>query len=160
RLYYKKGGKRTSSVINRIVKSGDYGFPIWTRPNSIDLRLELGYWEAALVLGTRANGYNNVLTLTDRKTSIGFARIIQSKSPHTINSELTKVIKDNKLQVKTITQDSGSEYIKIAILARWINRKIYSAEPYATMQIVSNQKWISFLRTKFKKGFDFNTITH
>ncbi|GGM95924.1 hypothetical protein GCM10010106_51080 [Thermopolyspora flexuosa] len=71
-----------------------------------------------MVLGKRANGYNNVLTLTERKTRIGFARIIQSKSPHTINSELKKIIKDNKLQVKTITIDNGIEFEKIGILAR------------------------------------------
>ncbi|WP_060823261.1 IS30 family transposase [Mycoplasmopsis arginini] len=159
RLYYKKGGKRTASVINRLVKSADYVFPIWTRPKSIDLRLEFGHWEADLVLGKRANGYNNVLTLTERKTRIGFARIIQSKSPHTINSELKKIIKDNGLQVKTITIDNGIEFEKIGILARWMNIKIYRAEPYASFQRGSNEHWNGILRREFKKGFNFNTIT-
>ncbi|WP_282456346.1 IS30 family transposase, partial [Mycoplasmopsis arginini] len=59
----------------------------------------------------------------------------------------------------TITIDNGIEFEKIGILARWMNIKIYRAEPYASFQRGSNEHWNGILRREFKKGFNFNTIT-
>ncbi|WP_117275964.1 IS30 family transposase [Metamycoplasma alkalescens] len=159
RKWYKKGGKRTTSVIKRLVNSADYVFPIWTRPKKIDLRKEFGHWEADLVLGRKSNGYYNVLTLTERKTRIGFAIKVRSKSGFVINSSLKNLIQDNNLFVKSITIDNGIEFEKIGLLAKWLDIKIYRAEPYASFQRGSNEHWNGILRREFKKGFDFNEIT-
>nr|WP_307937341.1 hypothetical protein [Mycoplasmopsis bovis] len=44
RIFYKKGGKRTASVVSRLI--GDLTrYPIWARPKYIDLREEYGHWE-------------------------------------------------------------------------------------------------------------------
>ncbi|MDC8921801.1 IS30 family transposase [Metamycoplasma hyosynoviae] len=158
RQYYKKGGKRQASVISRLVTSADYVFPIWTRPKNIDLRLDYGHWEADLVLGKRATGYRNILTLTERKTRIGFAAFVTSKSPFEINAKLKTLIKSNNLNVKSITIDNGIEFERIGILAKWLNIYIYRAEPYASFQRGSNENWNGMLRREFKKGFNFNLI--
>lgn len=159
RQYYKKNGKRQASVIQRLVKSADYVLPIWTRPKYIDLRLEYGHWEADLVLGKRATGYKNLLTLTERKTRVGFAIFVNSKNPFEINAKLKELIKNNDLIVKTITIDNGIEFEKIGILAKWLNIVIYRAEPYASFQRGSNENWNGLIRREFKKGFDFNILS-
>ncbi|MCV3733829.1 IS30 family transposase [Mycoplasma enhydrae] len=159
RQFYKKGGKRTASVLNRLIKSAEYVFQIWTRPKSVDLREEYGHWEADLIIGKRSSGYKNILTLTERKTRVGFTAFILSKSGYEINSELRKLIKENNLNVKNITIDNGIEFEKIGILARWLNIRIYRAEPYASFQRGSNENWNGIFRREYKKGFNFNLIT-
>ncbi|BAP39440.1 IS30 family transposase [Metamycoplasma canadense] len=159
RSYYKKGGKRTGNVIKRLVKSADFVFPIWTRPKSIDRREEFGHWEADLIIGKRATGYNNILTFTERKTRVGFAILIQSKNSMKVNATIKKLIEDNELIVKSITVDNGIEFEKIGILGKWLNIKIYKAEPYASFQRGSNEHWNGLIRREYKKGFDFNQIT-
>ncbi|MDJ1647628.1 IS30 family transposase, partial [Mycoplasma phocimorsus] len=129
------------------------------RPKKIDLREEYGHWEADLVLGKRASGYRNVLTLTERKTRVGFAAFVNSKSPHEINSKLKEMIKHYNLIVKSITIDNGLEFEKIGILAKWLEITIYRAEPYASFQRGSNENWNGLIRREFKKGYNFNLIT-
>ncbi len=41
---------------------------------------EYGHWESDLIIGKRSNGYDNVLTLVERQTRMGFAVKIKSKS--------------------------------------------------------------------------------
>ncbi|BBG40652.1 transposase [Mycoplasmopsis californica] len=159
RSSYKKGGKRHASVISRLVTSADYVFPIWTRPKSIDNREEYGHWEADMIVGKRATGYNNILTLTERKTRVGFAILIPSKNPMKVNAALRKLVLERQLIVKTITIDNGIEFEKIGILAKWLDIKIYRAEPYASFQRGSNEHWNGLIRREYKKGFDFNQIS-
>ncbi|WP_038103740.1 IS30 family transposase, partial [Ureaplasma diversum] len=159
RRRYKKGGKRFANVVNRLVSSSvKYVFPIWTRPKYIDLREEYGHWEIDLVIGKRATGYNNVLTFTERKSRVGFAVLVPSKNSMKINSIIRKLVIDKNLVVKTITVDNGVEFEKIGLLGKWLDIKIYKAEPYASFQRGSNENWNSLIRREYKKGFDFNEI--
>lgn len=98
-----------------------YVFPIWTRPKHIDLREEYGHWETDLIIGKIATGYNNVLTLTERKTIVGFAALVSSKNSMKINSVIKRMVNDNNLIVKSITIDNGIEFEKIGLLAKWLN---------------------------------------
>lgn len=159
RQYYRKGGKRHTSVIKRLVTSADYVFPIWTRPKSVNLREEYGHWEADLIIGKRKSGSKNLLTLTERKTRIGFATFVSSKNPFEINAKLKELITKKSLFVKTITFDNGIEFEKIGIFAKWLNIYVYKAEPYASFQRGSNENWNGMIRREYKKGFDFNLIT-
>ncbi|MBN0970414.1 IS30 family transposase [Mycoplasma phocoeninasale] len=158
RQYYKKDGKRTSNVIQRLVPN-EYVFPIWARSKHIDLREEYGHWELDLIIGKRASGFNNIITLTERKTKVGFAALIKSKDPMKVNSEVKKLVEKNHLEVKSITIDNGIEFEKIGLLAKWIGAIIYKAEPYASFQRGSNENFNGLIRRMWKKGFDFNQIT-
>ncbi len=107
RIFYKKGGKRTASVVSRLIGDSHYVYPIWARPKYIDLREEYGHWESDLIIGKRSNGYDNVLTLVERQTRMGFAVKIKSKSAFLVISKLKKIIQDHNLIVKSITIDNG-----------------------------------------------------
>lgn len=112
-----------------------------------------------MVLGKRANGYKNILTLTERKTRVGFATFVSSKSPFEINSKIKELIKNKNLIVKTITIDNGIEFEKIGFLAKSLNIIIYRAEPYASFQRGSNENWNGMIRREYQKGFNFNILT-
>nr|WP_307936170.1 hypothetical protein [Mycoplasmopsis bovis] len=43
RIFYKKGGKRTASVVSRLIGDSHYVYPIWAKTNNIlILREEYG----------------------------------------------------------------------------------------------------------------------
>lgn len=157
RYFYKKGGKRSIGIFSKF--RDKYVLPIWVRPKYIDLRLECGHWEADLIIGKRANGFDNLLTLTERKTRIGYIVRIKSKNPHKINSSLYKLVKENSLLIKSITIDNGIEFEKIGLVGKWLNCKIYVCEPYASYQRGTNENFNGLVRRTFKKGTDFSLIT-
>ena len=47
-----------------------------------------------------------------------------------VNLDIYKLIKENNLDVKTITTDNEMEFAKIGLLAYWIDYIIYYCEPY------------------------------
>lgn len=158
RLYYKKGGKRKIGVFSKF--ENKFILPYWVRPKHIDLREEYGHWEADLIIGKRATNFDNLLTLTERKTRMLYACKIKSKNPMKINSAIYKLIKNNNLTVKSITIDNGIEFQKIALLASWVKCKIYFCEPYASYQRGTNENLNGLIRRTWKKGTDFNLISN
>nr|WP_307917600.1 hypothetical protein [Mycoplasmopsis bovis] len=68
-----------------------YVYPIWARPKYIDLREDMVI-EKWLNYRQRSNGYDNVLTLVERQTRMGFAVKIKSKSAFLVISKLKKII--------------------------------------------------------------------
>ena len=157
RQYYKKGGKRTSSIFSKFKHKNV--LPIWVRPKYIDNRSEYGHWEVDLVIGKKANGFHNLLTLTERVTRETYIAKIKSKNPMKCNSEIYKLVKKNNLIIKSITCDNGLEFEKIGILASWLDVKAYFCEPYASYQRGSNEHANGLIRRLYKKGTDFTKIT-
>ncbi|GAA5414408.1 IS30 family transposase [Ureaplasma ceti] len=133
--------------------------PIWVRPKYIDLRQEFGHWELDLVIGKKANGFDNIITFTERKTRMLFVTRLKSKNPMKVNSALWKLIKDNHLYVKTITTDNGIEFEKIGLLANWADCLVYYCEPFASYQKGSNENINGLIRRFYKKGTSFNDVT-
>lgn len=48
---------------------------------SSDLRLEHGHYEGDLIIGKNKNGYQNIVTLNNRKTRKLYATFIRTKKP-------------------------------------------------------------------------------
>lgn len=158
RTSYVKGRKRKVGIFAQITNK--YVFPIWTRPKSADLRLEEGHFEADLIIGKQYNGYQNIVTLNDRKTRKLYATFVRSKDPWKVNEAFRKMIKDNNLKVKTLTLDNGIEFERIGILAKHLNFKVYLCDPYASFQRGSNEHLNGMIRRMWKKGTDFNLVSN
>nr|WP_257536436.1 IS30 family transposase [Mycoplasmopsis bovis] len=135
--YIKQTFPNIASPSIRTIWDSHYVYPIWARPKYIDLREEYGHWESDLIIGKRSNGYDNVLTLVERQTRMGFAVKIKSKSAFLVISKLKKIIQDHNLIVKSITIDNGIEFERMGLLGKWLNIKIFRAEPYASFQRAS-----------------------
>ncbi len=144
--------------MQRLVPEG-YVKPIWARDKSIDSRQDFGHWELDLVVGKKASGHDNILTLVERKTRKLFAKKVRSKNPKAINKAIKDLANENNLHIKTITCDNGIEFEEIAILAYWLKVIIYKAEPYASFQRGSNEHANGLIRRFYPKGFDFNLIS-
>lgn len=157
RQYYKKGGKRTLGIFSRF--KNRLVLPYWTRPKSIDLREEYGHWEADLIIGKRSTNFDNLLTLTERKTRILFTCRIKTKNPMKVNSAMYKLIKNNNLLVKSITVDNGIEFQKIGLLASWLKCVVYFCEPYASYQRGTNENINGMIRRTWSKGTDFSLVS-
>lgn len=157
RTWYKKGGKRTSGIFSRF--KNKRVMPIWVRPKYIDKRQEYGHWEIDLIIGKKASGFENLLTLTERMTRETYVRKIKTKNPMKCNSEIYKLIKENNLLVKTITCDNGIEFEKIGLLASWLDIVVYFCEPYASYQRGSNENANGLIRRMYRKGHDFTTVS-
>ena len=157
RLYYYKGRKRKVGVFTKIKSS--YVIPIWMRPKSIDLRLEDGHYEGDLIIGKKQNGYQNIVTLNNRKTRKLYATFIRTKNPWIVNEAFRKMIKENNLEVKTLTLDNGIEFERIGLLAKQMHFKVYQCDPYASFQRGSNEHLNGMIRRSWKKGTDFNLVS-
>ncbi len=144
--------------MQRLVPEG-YVKPIWARDKSIDSRQDFGHWELDLIVGKKASGHDNILTLVERKTRKLFAKKVRNKNPKTINKAIKDLTNENNLFIKTITCDNGIEFEEIAILAYWLKIIIYKAEPYASFQRGSNEHANGLIRRFYPKGFDFNLIS-
>ena len=157
RVWYKKGGKRTNGIFSKF--NDKRVLPIWVRPKYIDKREEFGHWELDLIIGKKANGFENIVTLTERKTRMLFMTKIKTKNPMKVNSAVYKMIKENNLHIKTITTDNGIEFEKIGLLASWVDCLVYFCEPYASWQKGSNEHINWLVRRFYKKGTDFTNVS-
>lgn len=156
RLYYKKGGKRSNGYLTRF--NNKYLIPYWTRPKYINNRQEIGHYELDTIIGKRANGFENVITLVERVSRKCFLTKVKSKNIHVVNKQIETLIKENNLKIKSITIDNGIEFNGIGILAKRYNFKVYVCEPYASHQRGTNEHLNGILRRWYKKGTDFNEI--
>ncbi|WNM17293.1 IS30 family transposase [Mesomycoplasma ovipneumoniae] len=154
RKYYKKGKKnqkcRAKISSRRLCKT-----PYERRDKSIDSRQDFGHWELDLVVGKKASGHDNILTLVERKTRKLFAKKVRNKNPRTINKAIKDLANENNLHIKTITCDNGIEFEEIAILAYWLKVIIYKAEPYASFQRGSNEHANGLIQKVLSKRFWF-----
>ena len=157
RKYYVKGRKRKIGLFSKF--KSKLVFPIWMRPKIIDKRIEFGHYEADFIIGKKESGFSNLITLTERCSRMTFIKKIQTKNPMKCNSVLYKMIKENNLNVKSITIDNGIEFEKIGLLASWIDAKIYFCEPYASYQRGSNEHVNGLVRRTWKKGTNFSLIS-
>lgn len=159
RQYYKKGGKRQKGVSRLLKNMPEYILPIWARPNYVDNRSEIGHWEGDLIIGKRANGFANLVTLTERVSRVTYSMKVSSKDPFKVNAIFKKIIVENNLLVKSITIDNGVEFGKIALLAKWLNIVIYIANPYASFERATNEHSNGLIRREYPKGTDFSSIS-
>ncbi|CRH54571.1 Transposase and inactivated derivatives%2C IS30 family [Chlamydia trachomatis] len=81
------------------------------RPEYINNRSEFGHYEIDTVILNKRSKYC-YLTLLERKSRKLFIKVIQRNSDSMANG-LKTIIKENKLKIKSITMDNGSENVKL-----------------------------------------------
>lgn len=133
--------------------------PIWARPKKIDLRLEIGHWEGDLVLGKRARGYKNILTLNDMCSRKLYTDFVSNKNPFNINKTIKQMILKYDLPFHSLTLDNGLEFQAIGALGKEMKFDIYICEPYASFQRGSNENLNGMIRRFLKKDTDSNPLT-
>ena len=156
RRKYFKGGRRSTGYFSKF--NTKYVIPIWVRPKKINERKEFGHWEIDLVIGKKAHGHKNLLTLTERKTRMMIIAPIYAKNPHILNATLYKVIKKYNLLVKTITSDNGLEFKALGLFGYQTGIDIYKCNPYASHERGSNENANGLIRREYPKKTNFNNV--
>lgn len=140
------------------------------RPESANLRNELGHWEGDLVVGKRSGKNAVLLTLVERLSrKIKVIKIKDKKSSSVIKAfnSLEKEYKFNfSNEFKSITFDNGSEFLDYKAIEKSIYKKInkrtiiYYAHPYCSFERGTNENGNRMIRRWIKKGEDINKYTH
>lgn len=157
RFQYNHPKKRVVGVFGDIKRH--WVRPYWSRPKYISLRTQIGHWEGDLIVGIKARGHKNILTLNDIATRKLYAVFVKDKNPYAINKIIKKMILENNLPFHSLTLDNGLEFQAIGSLGKEMKFPIYICEPYASYQRGSNEHLNGMIRRFWKKGTDFNIFT-
>lgn len=104
RSHKKRGFKykiRRSKIRNKV--------SIHERPDAINSRLEIGHYEGDLIFN-KGSQSKNICTLIDRVTRKAVMIKNDDKRTETVINSLLQRIKEEKLTIKSITFDNGSEF--------------------------------------------------
>ncbi len=91
--------------------------PISTRPAVVEMRRELGHWEADTVLGASQAG-PCVLSVVERKTGYLLLGRLRQRTAAAVNPRAQQLITAQPHPVRTITVDNGTEFHAYAKLER------------------------------------------
>ena len=132
------------------------GRSIEERPASVNDRKEFGHWEADLVIGSKNNNDDALLTMIERKTREYWMIRIPGRDPNgvmnalsTVNSQFEEHWDDI---FKTITTDNGSEFSTLSDLETLSKTLIYFAHPYTSCEKGSVERHNGLIRRFIPKG--------
>lgn len=127
---------------------------IHERPEEANNRERIGDWEGDTVRG--AIGKGSLVTCVDRKSRYLVSTIVQDMRAATISKAIYKLFE--KIPVKTLTLDRGSEFADFRKMEENLGAPIYFADPYSPWQRGSNENVNGLIRFFFPKGTDFKKV--
>ena len=132
------------------------GRSIEERPASVNDRSEFGHWEADLVIGSRSDNDDALLTMIERKTREYWMLRVPGRDPKGVMAALSTVrsqYEDNWEDVfKTITTDNGSEFAMLSDLESLSKTLVYFAHPYTSCEKGSVERHNGLIRRFIPKG--------
>ena len=133
------------------------GRSIEERPEEVDNREEFGHFEGDSIVGK--DGKSSILSLTERKTRMGFLIKVKNKEANTTVRAFRKLI-GNELKpiLKSITFDNGSEFYAVKNLEDKII-KIYFAHSYSAWERGTNENYNGIVRRFIPKGKDMTQFS-
>ncbi|AWX70125.1 IS30 family transposase [Mycoplasmopsis anatis] len=146
---YKKRIKKTqkSSLKNAI--------PIHQRPEEANNRTMEGHYELDTVIGKREDKYC-LVTVLDRKSRKLYS-VRSLKTSLAVKKSLIKIIENNKLRIKTLTIDNGSENV---LLHEVINQNnLYKCDAYCSYQKGSIENIHRHIRRYIAKGISMDKFS-
>lgn len=131
------------------------GDSIEQRPDDVDTREEFGHWEIDSVIGKKAEGEPQVMTLVERKLRESIWIKVRNHSAEAIDEALNALIEqfgDKYSEVfKSITGDNGSEFANLSkVEAKGIS--VYFTHPYSSYEKGTNECHNRMLRRFIPKG--------
>ena len=117
------------------------------RPAHIDLKEDVGHWEADTVHAT--DGY--FVSLVERKTQVYIFKRVKQKTKSEVSKAIIKLLKPFKKKCDSITFDNGGEFASHEWIAKRLQCKTYFAKPYHSWQRGLNENSNGLLRRYFPK---------
>ena len=153
-LLHYKVKKYKKRVKNKHLAGGKKS--IHDREIGMDDYVTIGHYEIDTIYNGQRKG--GILTLNHRATAKLYAIQIPNRNAKTIVLALRKLIKDNNLQIKSITSDNGSEFANWKIMEKEHNLQWFFADPYSPWQRAQNERLNRDIRKYFNKGCDLNQV--
>lgn len=117
------------------------------RPAHVDLKEDVGHWEADTVHAS--DGY--FVSLVERKTKIYIFKRVKRKTKSEVSKAIIKLMKPFKKKCDSITFDNGGEFASHELIAKRLKCKTYFAKPYHSWQRGLNENSNGLLRRYFPK---------
>ena len=132
------------------------GRSIEERPASVNDRSEFGHWEADLVIGSRSDNDDALLTMIERKTREYWMLRVPGRDPKGVMAALSTVRSQYEEHwddvFKTITTDNGSEFAMLSDLESLSKTLVYFAHPYTSCEKGSVERHNGLIRRFIPKG--------
>ena len=125
------------------------------RPANIDLKEDVGHWEADTVHGS--DGY--FVTLVERKTKVYLFKRVKRKTKSAVSKAIIKLLKPFKKKCDSITFDNGGEFAAHETIAKRLECKTYFAKPYHSWQRGLNENSNGLLRRYFPKQTSISNVS-
>lgn len=132
------------------------GRSIEERPASVNSREEFGHWECDLVIGSKSDEDDVLLTMIERKTREYWMIRIADRHPESVMKALMNVkteYSEHFSEVfRTITTDNGSEFASLSDLEKMAETLVYYAHPYTSCEKGSVENHNGLIRRFIPKG--------
>ena len=130
--------------------------PITARPAAVELREELGHWEADTVVGP---GRPCILSLVERKTGYVVIGKLAARTTAEVNRRARRLIRAQLHPVRTITADNGTEFHAYAALERTTATRFYFATPHHAWERGTNENTNGLIRQYLPKRVSMAHLT-
>jgi len=132
------------------------GRSIEERPAEVDDRSEFGHWEADLVIGSKKDDDDALLTMIERKTREYWMIRIPGRDPNGVMAAL-EVVRSQYSEhwdeiFKTVTTDNGSEFSMLSGLEDLSKTLVFFAHPYTSYEKGSVERHNGLIRRFIPKG--------
>ena len=119
-------------------------------------RIEFGHWEADLVIGSKSDDDDALLTMIERMTREYWMIRVPGRDPNGVMAALSAVRSQYKEHwddlFKTITTDNGSEFATLSDLEGLSKTLVYFAHPYTSCEKGSVERHNGLIRRFIPKG--------
>lgn len=126
------------------------------RPASVNDRNEFGHWEADLVIGSKSDDDDALLTMIERMTREYWMIRVPGRDPNGVMAALAAVRSQYKEHwddvFKTINTDSGSEFATLSDLEGLNKTLVYFTHPYTSCEKGSVERHNGLIRKFIPKG--------
>lgn len=164
----RNSGKRKRKK-KRVQKRASAGVSIEKRPESVNLREEIGHWEMDTVVGPSGKSKKSLLVLTERKSLFQIIEVLQNHTDEEVVRALDRLEREGgekwfRETFRSITVDNGSEFSDVKGMERSRRNKknrtqIYYCHAYRSYERARNENQNRFVRRIVPKGTVFDDIT-
>jgi transposase, IS30 family len=151
----KKRRKRYGAYDSRGIMAGKRS--IDERPRSAENRSRKGHYEIDTMMGRGSK--HCVLTMVDRKTGYVIIRKLGSRTTEEVNAQLLKTIECEKIKVRTITADNGTEFHQFRQVEQQTPVRFYFARPYHSWERGTNENTNGLIRQYLPKTMPMTGLT-
>jgi IS30 family transposase len=127
------------------------------RPESVNLREEVGHWEADTMVSRQSKAA--LCVLTERSLNVCLTRKILNKTAQEMKNAVVDMLKPFPQEFrKTITFDNGTENAKHQEIDEALGTQSYFCNPYHSWEKGSVENMIGLIRQYLPKKTDLNLI--